>query len=141
MTDEIVMLDASNGDELFRRQVHANHLAKDGTGAVLRTAFTPRWKGNEADGRMSHLRGSVDPRDAWQRHVARGLESAGTWTTSVAFALSQRLPCGDDSALPDRPADHCFVEFERCDNWRTIADSLAADASSRGPAFSPGDAG
>ena len=130
-----VVFDGANDDEMLRRQIHPNHFKPGSRTELERTAFTPRWAKDEPDGRMSHLRGHVSGEEAWRRFTDGGHTSAGTWTTCVGFARDLGLPCGDDSALPESPEDHAFVEMTKTAGWRDRARALAHDASQRGPEF------
>lgn len=141
MTDvtSVEVFDGSNDNEMLRRQVHPNHL-KPGTNELERTAFTPRWKSDEADGRMSHLRKTVTAAEAWRRHTEdNGLQSAGTWPMLVGYARNDlELNCGDDSNQSHTPPDHCFVELPSTHpSKRETSRLLARWASAAGPLFTP----
>lgn len=135
----VTIFDGSNDEEILRRQVHPNHFKPGSSTDLDRAAFTPRYDADEADGRISHLRGTVDPGEAWRRHtVDHGLDSAGTWPAKVGVVRGLELQCGDDSALPDRPADHAFVEIPRNPRGsrRQVTLEIAKWATENGPLWS-----
>jgi hypothetical protein len=134
--DDIEYFDGSNDSELLRRQVHPDKFLPGSRTRLDRAAFTPRYHSDEADGRMSHLRGTVDPEEAWRRYTEEhDRESAGTWPARVGVARDLDLVCGDDSALDGRPEDHAFIELPYAPRGsrRAAALELANWASSNGP--------
>lgn len=140
----VLIFDGADGEEILRRQVNPNHFKPGSTTELDRSAFTPRYNSDEPDGRMSHLRGSVDAREAWRRFTEdHGKQSAGTWPMKVDVALGLGLTCGDDSALEDRPDDHAFVEVLRDprESRRHATLQLAKWSSAAGPLFTPSDNG
>jgi hypothetical protein len=135
---EIVVLGAEHAEEVLRRQIHPAHFVVGSSTQIERTAFTPRWSGNEPEGDMSHLRGNVPPQDAWSRYRALKLDSAGTWGVAVGEALEIELEVADDSSRADRPSDHAYIKIEPGRRgYKSLARHLAAKASERGCLYRP----
>ncbi|WP_146078834.1 MULTISPECIES: hypothetical protein [unclassified Rathayibacter] len=125
-----------DADEVLNRQVHEANLDPISR-RVRSVAFTPRWKQDEPEGDMSHLRGAVSPQEAYQRFTALGGESRGTWGISVGEAVALELEVADDSARDDRPEDHAFIRIEDGrEGKRRLARALAAHATNRGCLYS-----
>ena len=93
-------------DEILRRQVHPTALKDDGE--PNKAAFLPS---PSHEFLLSTLRGSVDPREAFQRSLKVGNDSAGTWGIRVGLAIDHHVPCLDDAHLPDAPEDHASIDF------------------------------
>lgn len=92
--------------EVLLRQVHPDEV--DEVVGVQSSAFRP---GNAHGFLLSTLREAVGPATAFDRHVASGLDSAGTWGVTVGEAESQSLVCVDDAHLPEVPEDHASIDF------------------------------
>ncbi|MCD5419773.1 hypothetical protein LRS71_09425 [Rhodococcus pyridinivorans] len=74
----------------------------------MKIAFLPS---GEHEFKLSTLRGSVDPKEAFRRHTEdEDLESAGTWALSVESVLAANLVAYDDSNLIGK-RDHTSVDF------------------------------
>ncbi len=128
-------------EELLHRQVHPGWI---NDGRVSSQAFQPTKKDA---GQLSVSRGSlVSSREAFVRHLAKGLASAGTWSVLV-------LECGDAGtpvfADPIQATDprglaqddaHAFVDFRGLGGGaaqKRVADKLATKARERGATFLP----
>ncbi|WP_449408868.1 hypothetical protein [Microbacterium maritypicum] len=111
--------------EVLRRQVFPSHLID---GQPSKQAFLPTVEHNYL---LSTKRGSVDPEDAHADHVARGLQSCGTWGIQVADALAVQIPAVDDAEHLNEPA-HASLSFldhdsngQRMQRARKLRDAAA----------------
>jgi hypothetical protein len=102
VTDGIVWLTT---DEVLLRQVHPAQMkgTQPTSQAFKRTA--------QHDHTLSVMRQYVGAKVAYDRHVAAGLQSSGTWGISVAECTSVDLDAFDDSGLPDTPQGHVSIPF------------------------------
>lgn len=121
-------------DEVLRRQIHPQWWHPSAP-KIDSAAFKPRQ--TEPDGRISCLRGHVDPKDAWTRYFGGDTSrSAGTFGVSVEEASAHGCGSGDDSSEPGKPLDHAFIEV--LPDARAVtrkARSLAKHATERGPLY------
>lgn len=120
--------------EVLNRQVHPSRI--DPVEGVLWEAFNP---GHRDHRKLSTLRGSVAPEDAYRRHTEdAGLESAGTWGVGVGEALDGSLVCLDDGGCDANPVDHASVDFNAVatrGGRQQAARKLWQAAMTRGPLF------
>jgi hypothetical protein len=91
--------------EVLRRQVHPSWMDR---GSPSSQAFKPTAKD---DGQLSVRRESMSPEDAYRAHVESGLQSVGTWGVSVAEIRGTAGRAVDDSALPDVPEQHAYIDM------------------------------
>ncbi len=75
----------------------------------------------------------VDAAEAYRRHTNRGLRSGGTWAMTVREVLDVELRAVDDSAVPERPDEHAYVDFRvvAARRDRKIAAGVLADRAAR----------
>lgn len=129
-------MSALPSDEVLRRQIHPTRWHPS-LPKIDSSAFTPR--ASEVDGRISCLRGSVHPEEAWRRYFGGDpTRSTGTFGVSVEEAEEGcQCPTGDDSDEPGKPADHAYIEVvaESLKGVTRKARKLAAAATERGPLY------
>lgn len=117
----------SHLDEIMLRQVLPSWVQD---GRPSSAAFSP----NSADaGSLSVDRRSiVDPKQAFEAYLQRGLSSGGVWGVSVGECLDQELKCYGDH-LDDNPA-HALVHFGDASKsaQKRIGSRLREKAHSRG---------
>lgn len=91
--------------EVLRRQIHPS-MTK--AGLPTSAAFNPTPKDG---GYLSTLREVVDPEDACEFHLAKNLETLGTWGFSIGDVSAAELYAVDDGHLERNPANHASVVF------------------------------
>lgn len=116
------------GAELLWRQVHPTFVGEDGPDPQ---AFNPSREHKHC---LSVARAAkVDAAEAYRRHTNRGLRSGGTWAMTVREVLDVELRAVDDSAVPERPDEHAYVDFRvvAARRDRKIAAGVLADRAAR----------
>ena len=96
----------TDSSEVLRRQIHPNDL--DEEIGIISRAFVP---GSNDNLQLSTLRGHVDAEECIQRHIAQGLDTAGTWGVQVEEAHTADLACLDDEHINGAPPDHASIDF------------------------------
>lgn len=117
--------------EVLWRQVHPNFLQD---GVISSLAFRPFPRDA---GMLSVRRESYGADRAYRDHVHVGNVSAGTWGISVGEVLETGARAVDDSALPERPEAHAYVDYRYLSRKQTeaAAKRLRAVAMVRGRAY------
>lgn len=100
--DRIVWL---SKNEVLYRQVHPGQMKGTEPNYI---AFRPMKSHTYT---LSTTREWVGPKRAFQQHIEKGLESAGTWGISVDECARVDLDAFDDSALPGLPPGHVSIPF------------------------------
>jgi hypothetical protein len=117
--------------ESLWRQVHPKFFQD---GEVSSLAFRPFPRDN---GMLSVRREAFGADRSYHDHVRLGLDSAGTWTVSVGEVLEVGARAVDDSALPDRPEAHAYVDYRHLSRRQTeaAAKRLRAAATQHGRVY------
>lgn len=118
--------------EVLRRQVHPNWVKHDGT--PMSTAFRP---GRADEDLLSTLRERVAPDEAYHRHLASGLKSAGTWGVLVGSAQAGGAVALDDAEMDGNPPDHASVDCRSLGKGakERLGERLRDEAVARGCLF------
>lgn len=95
-------------DERLHRQAAPAHLEQDGTLSLQ--VFRPTKRDER---QLSVSRGSaISAKRAYEEHTASGLKSLGTLSVALGQVQDDAgLRCIDDSALPDIPEAHAYIDF------------------------------
>lgn len=77
------------------------------------------------------------PQVAYQRYTARGFESGGVWSITVAECLQYNLRGYDDPIEDDD--SHCIIDLTAYNSTqaRKLTDKLASKARTRGCQYNP----
>ena len=120
--------------EVLRRQAHP-HFVHNGT--ISSQAFRPT-PGDA--GQLSVRRESLSAEDAFKDHCdTYGLKSAGTWGVSVGEVIEAGARTIDDSATPDAPKAHAYIDFRSLNPRETqkVSKILKNYAHRRGRLYPP----
>ena len=132
-----------DAEELLHRQVHPEFIQ---AGEVTSQAFRPFPRD---DGKLSVDRNTLaSAQEAYERHIQKidpvkqtNLESAGTWSVSVAECLELELPpISDPIAEPEPNPAHCLIQFSDYSGSqrKKRAKKLCDKAIKRGATYRPG---
>lgn len=119
----------TDGVERLWRQVHPQF---QNAGVVTSRAFAG---GSDDPQRVSTAREArCTAADAMSDHLARGRRTVGTWAVTVGEVDGVGRRAVDDSALPDVPDDHAYIDLRGLDDRseRRVRRDLAAQANARG---------
>ena len=113
--------------ELLRRQINPNHLKPDQTLCSL--VFRPS-RGKPA--KISTFRHSlVTAEEAREKHEEAGNRTIGHCSVSVEQVQQAGLRTVDDSAIPDVPYGHAYIDMQHLDtkgDQKRAADKLVIAA-------------
>jgi hypothetical protein len=122
--------------EVLRRQVHPTFFHN---GEITSQAFRPT---PSDGGQLSVRRESLSAESAFKDHCETyGLESAGTWGISVGEVREAGARAIDDSAKPDTPKAHAYIDFRSLSpsDIKKVSRILKSRAHHRGRLYPPGD--
>jgi hypothetical protein len=120
--------------EVLRRQVHPTFMHN---GVVSSQAFRPTPRDS---GQLSVRRESLSAEAAFRDHCETyGLRSAGTWGINVGEVEEARTRAIDDSAKPDTPKAHAYIDFRglTSSEMKKISRILMNCAHRRGRLYPP----
>lgn len=83
----------------------------------------------------------MSPEEAYRAHISSGFDSAGTWGISVSEVENAKSRVIDDSAVPDTPEHHAYIDMRGFSSKQIERASkiMKQAALSRGCLFSPTD--
>lgn len=117
--------------EVLWRQVHPSFVHD---GEISSQAFRPTPKDA---GKLSVRRQAFGAERAYHDHLRLGYLTAGTWGVGVGEVEEAAARTVDDSALPDRPESHAYVDYRHLSRRQveTAAKRLKSAAGARGKAY------